>query len=195
MTVATIGTEADLKAHYAAIRKRLYSPPKPVSVPAVVTIEPPSLEPDDDADKPIVIEPVFGPLQIDNAMPVPIPVPVPVDITNDQLADVRYRYATTRITIRMVIEAVEVVFGVAASDIRSARRHRHLMPARFCAASLACHLCEHATLPQVGKALGRDHTTILHAIRRWEKMIRDDAEMLDRETRVRRLINHWTVPE
>ena len=65
-----------------------------------------------------------------------------------------------------VVLAVAAAFGLAADDLRSALKRGKVVTARHVAAWLIYHCCADASLTWTGEQLGgRDHTTILAAIR------------------------------
>ena len=72
-----------------------------------------------------------------------------------------------------ILLAVSAHYGVSITDLKSARRHKRLILPRH----VFCYLAATATrksLPQIGRVLGnRDHTTVLHAVRKIKGMIED----------------------
>ena len=74
-------------------------------------------------------------------------------------------------------------YGVSLLDIVSARRHLKIVMPRM----IAMYLCRHFTtlsLPQIGHHFGdRDHSTVLHAVRKIDKLRSNDSA-LDEEIRV-----------
>lgn len=72
---------------------------------------------------------------------------------------------------------VAVYFGIARADILSARRMKEIVLPRQIAAYLAKMLTP-LSLPSIGKYFGgKDHTTILHAYRKIERLILTDAAL------------------
>lgn len=70
--------------------------------------------------------------------------------------------APRRYALRDIIHHTSVVFGYTVDEIKSKDRHRYLVRPRQCITLLARRLCPHLTLPQIGRALNRDHTTVIH---------------------------------
>jgi hypothetical protein len=71
--------------------------------------------------------------------------------------------------------AVALRCGVSTIDIQSARRDRTAARPR----QLVMWLARHTTLlslADIGRALARDHTTVMHGIRRVDELLREDAE-------------------
>ena len=79
------------------------------------------------------------------------------------------------ITVRLCGEAAAMAYGVRWTDVVSARRDHSVMPARQLGMYLARHHTA-ASLPVIGRVFGgRDHTTVLHAVRKIEAAIGDEA--------------------
>lgn len=68
--------------------------------------------------------------------------------------------------------AVEVAakLGISLRELKSARRFRYLVEARQEAMSLMYEKTS-LSMPQIGKILNRDHTTVLHGIRQHKKRL------------------------
>lgn len=78
-----------------------------------------------------------------------------------------------------ILEAVAKSFHVTADDLKSASRHtRHTIP-RF-AACLMLREEGRMSYPQIGRMLGgRDHSTIIYAVRRARQLLLDDPGFAD----------------
>lgn len=82
----------------------------------------------------------------------------------------------SRLTMRRIQDVTCDHFGVLRSDILSTRRTAPLVRARHVAVYL-CKTQVSRSLPEIGRAFGnRDHTTILHAIRKVKSKIADHQE-------------------
>ena len=82
------------------------------------------------------------------------------------------------VTVENIQKTVAEYFKIRVADLLSARRSRSVARPRQIAMSLAKELTRHS-LPEIGDAFGgRDHTTVLHAVRRI-------LELRETETRVR----------
>ena len=66
--------------------------------------------------------------------------------------------------IKPVISAVAKYYDVSLNDLVSRRRTRNVVWARHVAMYLVKELTEHS-LPAIGRAFDRDHTSVLHACR------------------------------
>ena len=82
-----------------------------------------------------------------------------------------------------MIKDVQVVtaefYGFSINDLRSIRRDFPLVRVRQVAMYLAKTLTE-KSMPEIGRRFGgRDHTTILHAVRRIKALMETDRELAD----------------
>lgn len=80
-----------------------------------------------------------------------------------------------RIRIEDIQRAVANHFNVTKSDLLSARRNRSIVRPRQIAMYLSKQMTPRS-LPEIGRRFGgRDHTTVLHAVRKIEELIGEDA--------------------
>jgi chromosomal replication initiator protein len=93
-----------------------------------------------------------------------------------------------RITIDEIQKAAAEHYGMKQADLISERRNRAIARPRQAAMWLAKHLTTRS-LPDIGRRFGgRDHTTVLHAVRRIEALKAGDAQLArDLETLSRKL--------
>jgi hypothetical protein len=103
----------------------------------------------------------------------------------------RARKDATRFPLRRsamrIAGIVADAYGLSTDDILSKVRYREIVEPRM----VLFWLCRHATRPQwsypgIGRALGRDHTTVMHSVSRVERMIADDPEFAERVGSLRR---------
>ena len=80
------------------------------------------------------------------------------------------------ITIEDIQKQVCNHFLVKPSDLRSTRRDRNVARPRQIAMYLA-KVLTNKSLPEIGIAFGRDHSTIIHAVRTIEDLIKTDTEI------------------
>jgi hypothetical protein len=90
--------------------------------------------------------------------PKPQPEPIPLDVAKAVRSAVEEK-------ARLVIERVGYAHGFTLPELRSTSRAADLVAARWAAAAAARSETE-ASLPQIGRLLNRDHSTILHALRK-----------------------------
>ena len=82
-----------------------------------------------------------------------------------------------RITVRFIQETVADYYDLRLSDMFSDRRSREVARPRQVAMFLARDLTP-KSLPSIGKLFGgRDHTTVIHAIRHVEALCKVDGDI------------------
>lgn len=90
------------------------------------------------------------------------------------------------VTIDNIKKLVATHYNIRITDLSSPRRTRMLARPRQVAMALAKDLTQHS-LPEIGEAFGKDHTTVLHACRKVVELrvsdpkIREDWELLQRQ--------------
>jgi chromosomal replication initiation ATPase DnaA len=73
--------------------------------------------------------------------------------------------------IKMICKYVGAIYGFTVNDIMSARRTLKLVEARH----IACYVSRHATrysYPQIGRAINRDHSSVIHGVCQIEERIK-----------------------
>ena len=110
---------------------------------------------------------------------------ITLDLTQDCLADI-LRDADRKVTIEEIQRQVCDHYRIRISDLIGPRRLRTIARPRQIAMYLAKQLTSRS-LPEIGRHFGkRDHTTVMHAVRKIEKLkavdshIADDLELLRR---------------
>jgi chromosomal replication initiator protein len=84
-----------------------------------------------------------------------------------------------RIKIEDIIRVVSRHYGVSKQDILSERRHRSIVWPRQIGMYLAKQLTSRS-LPEIGRRYGdRDHTTVLHAIRKVDKELTINPRLVE----------------
>ncbi|WCT74366.1 chromosomal replication initiator protein DnaA [Sphingomonas naphthae] len=108
--------------------------------------------------------------------------PIDLAFTEETLADL-LRATQRRVTIDEIQRRVSDHFRIRPSEMVSARRAREVARPRQIAMYLAKQLTPRS-LPEIGRRFGgRDHTTVIHAVRQIEKLRATDAE-LDADVRL-----------
>ncbi|PKP85429.1 MAG: chromosomal replication initiator protein DnaA [Alphaproteobacteria bacterium HGW-Alphaproteobacteria-2] len=110
---------------------------------------------------------------------------VTMDLVQDCLADI-LRASDRKVTVDEIIRKVADHYNVRVSDILSQRRNRAIARPRQVGMYLAKMLTS-KSLPEIGRHFGgRDHTTVLYAVRKIEALravdsqINEDIELLRR---------------
>lgn len=111
--------------------------------------------------------------------------PITVDMAREVLQDL-LRASERRITIDEIQRKAAEYFNIRLADMLSARRARAVARPRQVAMYLAKQLTARS-LPEIGRKFGgRDHTTVIHAVRRIELLresdnaLNEDVEKLQR---------------
>ena len=87
-----------------------------------------------------------------------------------------------RVTIQMILDAVTKYYNVRLSDLQSKKRHKSIaFPRQVCMFLARRHT--RYSLEEIGGYFGgRDHTTVLHAVRTVDKDCKEDAEVANQLT-------------
>jgi chromosomal replication initiator protein len=110
---------------------------------------------------------------------------ITLEMVQEVLADL-LRASERRITIDEIQKKVAEHFNVRIADMHSARRARQVARPRQVAMYLAKQLTPRS-LPEIGRKFGgRDHTTVIHAVKKIEELsaydpaFKEDVELLRR---------------
>ena len=100
--------------------------------------------------------------------------PITLETVQETLSDSRYMTGQ-RLTVDRIQRATCEIFGVTLTDMVSKRRAREIARPR----QVAMYLCKKKTkrsLPDIGRRFGgRDHTTVMHAVKRIDELRAGDA--------------------
>ena len=103
---------------------------------------------------------------------------VNIEIAQDLLQDL-LRASDRRTTIDQIQKKVAEHFNIKISDMHSARRSRTIARPRQIAMYLAKNLTTRS-LPEIGRKFGgRDHTTVIHAIKKVEELKKNDSNFTE----------------
>ena len=103
---------------------------------------------------------------------------IDMDLTQDCLADV-LRASERKITVEEIQRKVSEHFNIRLSDMIGPKRVRSFARPRQIAMYLAKQLTSRS-LPEIGRRFGgRDHTTVMHGVRRIEELMQNDSQMAD----------------
>ena len=115
--------------------------------------------------------------------------PVTLDIAETIIRDLVQGIEPRRIKIEDILRIVSRHFAVSKQDILSQRRHRSVVRPRQIGMYLAKHLTSRS-LPEIGRRFGdRDHTTVLHAIRKIDKEVGDNPRLKDEIEELKRQLS------
>jgi len=103
--------------------------------------------------------------------------PITVDAAAAVIHDIVAQMPSRQIMIEDVLRAVTGHFNVSRADLLSARRHKSVVYPRQVGMYLAKILTTRS-LPEIGRKFGgRDHTTVLHAVRKIERLVGEDVSV------------------
>ncbi len=103
--------------------------------------------------------------------------PVTVPLAERTLADLIRAREARRVRIEDILRIVSRHYKVPRNELLSSRRSRDVVRPRQIAMYLAKSLTSRS-LPEIGRRFGgRDHTTVLHSVRKVEQMMKDDADL------------------
>lgn len=112
---------------------------------------------------------------------------ITLESTQDVLQDL-LRAHDRRITIDEIQRKVAEHYNLRITDMHSARRARNVARPRQVAMYLAKQLTARS-LPEIGRKFGgRDHTTVMHAVRKIEELMEEDAQIAQDVDIVRRAL-------
>jgi chromosomal replication initiator protein len=115
--------------------------------------------------------------------------PVTLDVAEAIIRDLVQGIEPRRIKIDDILRIVSRHFAVSKQDILSQRRHRSVVRPRQIGMYLAKHLTSRS-LPEIGRRFGdRDHTTVLHAIRKIDKEVGENPRLKDELDELKRQLN------
>ena len=113
---------------------------------------------------------------------------ITVEMARETLSDL-IRASSRRVTIDDIQKQVSKHFSIRTSDMFSARRARSIARPRQIAMYLAKNLTT-SSYPEIGRKFGgRDHTTIMHAVKKVEELLVHDSEMSDDVELLRSLLS------
>jgi chromosomal replication initiator protein len=113
--------------------------------------------------------------------------PIDLDMTQECLADI-LRASERKVTIDEIIRKVADHYNLRMSDLLSARRARQVARPRQVAMFLAKTLTSRS-LPDIGRRFGgRDHTTVIHAVRTIEELRATDSQIAEDVELLRRML-------
>ncbi len=112
---------------------------------------------------------------------------ITLDLTQDCLADI-LRASDRKVTIEEIQRKVAEHYNIRLSDMIGPKRVRTIARPRQIAMYLAKQLTSRS-LPDIGRRFGgRDHTTIMHGVRKIEELMTSDSQLSDDLQMLKRLL-------
>jgi len=114
--------------------------------------------------------------------------PVTVEMADEVIRDLIRPADPRRIRVEDILRVVAKHYGVSRADLLSSRRTANVVRPRQIAMYLAKTLTLRS-LPEIGRRFGgRDHTTVLHAVRKIEGLVQGDKGLAEEIDALKRLL-------
>ncbi len=114
--------------------------------------------------------------------------PITVGLAEKTLQDLIRSRETPRVRIEDILKIVARHYKVPRNELLSSRRSRDVVRPRQIAMYLAKSLTSRS-LPEIGRRFGgRDHTTVLHSVRKVEQLMSQDGELTQEIELLRRML-------
>ena len=114
--------------------------------------------------------------------------PVTMEVAEREVKDLIRPQEPKRVKIEDIQRVVARQYNVSRSDLLSSRRTANVVRPRQVAMYLAKTLTLRS-LPEIGRRFGgRDHTTVLHAVRKIENLIGNDTSLADEIDSLKRML-------
>ncbi len=113
---------------------------------------------------------------------------ITLDMTQDVLKDM-LRSIDRKTTIDEIQKKVAEYFNISVKELQSSRRARTVARPRQIAMYLAKQLTSRS-LPEIGRKFDRDHTTVMHAVRKVEELIVEDTSLAENVETLRRSLEN-----
>ncbi len=113
---------------------------------------------------------------------------ITLDMTQDVLKDM-LRSIDRKTTIDEIQKKVAEHFNISVKELQSSRRARTVARPRQVAMYLAKQLTSRS-LPEIGRKFDRDHTTVMHAVRKVEELIVEDPVLAENIEILRRTLEN-----
>ena len=105
--------------------------------------------------------------------------PCSYELAKKVLADVITSTAKAPVTVRAIIDVASELFNIPLEQIIGGSRRRNLVDARQIAMYVTRNMTD-LSYPEIGRAFGdRDHTTVIHAVRKIERHMTEKRETFD----------------
>lgn len=101
---------------------------------------------------------------------------ISLELASEALRDILAVRDPKRITDELIIKTVAAFYGISIEDIKSQKRKREIALPRQIAMYLTREMTE-MSLPRIGDAFSRDHTTVMHSCDKISTLIRTSQEM------------------
>ena len=118
---------------------------------------------------------------------------ISIDAAEGTIGDLIRSKEPRRVKIDDILRIVAKHYGVQRGDLLSSRRNQSIVRPRQIGMYLAKTLTARS-LPEIGRRFGgRDHTTVLHAIRKIESLKQNDGVLKDELNSLSRMLKDGTI--
>lgn len=112
---------------------------------------------------------------------------ITLDMAQESLSDI-LRQSDKKVTMDEIMRKTCDYYNVRMSDLLSPKRSRNIARPRQMAMWLAKHLTQRS-YPEIGRRFGnRDHTTVIHAVRKIEELKAQDSQVAEDAELLRRML-------
>lgn len=103
-------------------------------------------------------------------------IPISLEMARDVLKDILIE-RNRELSVEEILKKVSLHFNIKVSDIKSAKRLKAVVLPRQIAMYISRQLTS-SSYPEIGERFGgKDHSTIIHAIRKIEKLMEEDFQL------------------
>lgn len=117
-------------------------------------------------------------------------LPPSIDMVKNELKDL-LASGSKQVSVEQIQKVVADFYQIKITDMRSRKRQQSIVLPRQIAMSLARDLTTFS-LPAIGEAFGgRDHTTVMHALEKIEKLKNEDVELVQNYALLSSMLSNW----
>ena len=102
---------------------------------------------------------------------------VTLEIAQQELRDKINIQQNTNIGVDTIIKTVADYYGLSVKDIKGPKRSKNVMLPRQLAMYIVSELTEYSTTEIGGEFGGRDHTTVMHSVRKIDESLKVDSSL------------------
>lgn len=116
--------------------------------------------------------------------------PIDLDLARDVLKHMINQKISEDVSIDELLKVVASKTGVKVSDIKSPKKNKNIAFARQLAMFMARRLTQ-LSFPDIGENIGnRDHSTVIYACNKWEKMLEEDVKLRKLVEEIEEAVRH-----
>jgi hypothetical protein len=165
-----VSDAGELLGRYASARARLWGPVPPQAAFPAMLPEPEKPEPEPDWRPEMWDAEPEPPRRIVTRRIPRIPTDMPFEGKVAVVLEHIWRGGAGRLHRLLVV--ISRVFDISIDDLRGPSRHREQVIPRQIAMVVAVEALR-LSLPEAGRFIGRDHTTVIHARRKYGELVRE----------------------